>query len=188
MVSWRSVQNMLPKGSSCTGNPNPPSTIEESIREAAENQLAKESKLTVAIDAVMLDDLDELAAEDREVTRRYRDKILANKLSPRQSNGDGSQEDEMGDRSIIVCDDYHVNETPSQAPPSESLPVETVETSWASKALGPLALAFGLVGAGSLGMVAERLLSDKPDVPPLEAPVSNGDADTHYNLEFVEGE
>ena len=71
------------------------------IAEAAQQILAKSSKLDVATDAVVIEDLRATAAEQREVTAAYQREKL--KLKPGPMKRSGKADD------MIVCDDYHVS-------------------------------------------------------------------------------
>ena len=80
--------------------------VEKAIAEAAQQYLAKEAKLAVASEAVMVQDLQALAAADREKVRGLEAKRLWQGVP--QNNGDTMP------GNIIVCDDYNVNPAPQK--------------------------------------------------------------------------
>lgn len=78
------------------------------VGEAREALLEKASKLEVARQAILTQDLAELAAADREKVRRLEEKRIFGQENPPVANGDP-----VGD--IIVCDDYRRNDQPRPA-------------------------------------------------------------------------
>lgn len=90
-----------------------PPTIQQSLEEAVQNTLAKESKLEVTSQAIMLDDLDELAVRDRDTPERYmRERVF--KDDPKQVHEDMKRTDEDMVGRIIVCDDLTI-ESPKKS-------------------------------------------------------------------------
>ena len=80
--------------------------VEKAIAEAAQQYLAKEAKLAVASEAVMVQDLQALAAADREKVRSLEAKRLWQGVP--KNSGDTMPSN------IIVCDDYNVNPAPQK--------------------------------------------------------------------------
>lgn len=117
-------------------------TIDQTIRETAQSHLAKQSKVELGHDAVMLEDLRALALADREKVRLYE----AAKV-PGQAAREGP-DNEMGD--IIICDAYHVQRWPRAA--------------WAVVVAAALATA-GLVASQYQGTQS----TPAPDSPVVEA-------------------
>lgn len=79
------------------------------LAEAEAAVLNKQSKLELARQAALTQDLAELARADREKVRRLEEQ----KLFGGQRGPGGSEGDPVGD--IIVCDDYRRNEAPRPA-------------------------------------------------------------------------
>lgn len=115
---------------------------QDPTEEARQSLLDKSSKLEVARQAILTQDLAELAKADRDKVKRLEEKRLF--------GGDAMPKD---DETIIVCDDYRYNDPPAPVP--QASPV------W------PIAL--GILGAG--GILASALYLMKPANPvPLPTP------------------
>lgn len=102
----------------------------EPLAEAQAALLGKANKLEVARQAILTQDLSELAKADREKVRRLEEKRVFGQEKPPVSGED------VGD--IIVCDDYRRNDAPRPAP-SRAWPL----------AAG-IALAGGMIAAAAL--------------------------------------
>lgn len=139
----------LPWSKSALASPSLPNRTSP-LEEARQQFLNKEAKLRTAYDAVIVANMDDLAAEEMEGVRALKAKYMKNKDGTPAANGEG----DVGDRRVIVCDDYRHNDPPQSSP---------------SK-LWPIVAAVGLtVGAGLGGYVAHEALK-KPDPPPVVVP------------------
>lgn len=87
----------------------PPPTLEQSAAEAADQDLAGQSKLQVANQAVILEQLRQIAQDEIRDVRRLKAKHLGEQWAKAAEGQD------VGD--LIICDDYRRNE-PHQQPPS----------------------------------------------------------------------
>ena len=140
--------------------------MRESLREAA-NSMAKQPKLEVAETAAYVEDLRENMANQRDSARRYEEKkVFGNEIPPRaQEAGDG-----MGN--FIVCDDYSIDNStrPDPVPASNKLPV-------AAAVVAAAIAAWSLLPGSS-----EPVTPPDPSVSNVQAT----DADTRYDLQFIE--
>lgn len=143
-------------------------TIQESKREAAQQQLGNESKLDVAHQAVLVEDARELAKQDRDNVREYQDRLF--KRRPR--NGE-----QMGH--LIVGEDVRVNSG----------------NSWLG--LVATALVTALLAAGSAFVYFKAMEPPTPSPDPVVAPVVQpwqfrltfkADDGTQVNVQPLEGE
>lgn len=139
------------------------------MREAA-SSMARHPKLDVAETAAYIEDLRINMANQRDSIRRYEEKkVFGNDIPPRtQTAGD-----DMGN--FIVCDDYHVDNSTRPA----AAPV-------ASNKL-PIAAAIVAAAIAGYSLLPDRgVPAPEPDnIPPVATPATP-DADTRYNLEFLE--
>lgn len=94
-----------------------PPSIEESKREAAQQHLAKESKIQVAEQAVWLEDLREVAWDNRNSYQRYRDKKVGDKMVDKKPG------DALGDLTVAdnITHEHHYHPTPKPAKKNGSL-------------------------------------------------------------------
>lgn len=141
----KSVQPAVPR------NGAPP--VQDSIEEAAQQHLGKESKLDVAAQAVMIEDLRALAREDRKNVRDYRMKHKA---------ALGTSESAAEDGDLIVADNITVKQLASH-------PISGL----AKGAMLATALLGGGAGAG-LGVAALTGAFQKQQPPAIEKQVWRG--------------
>ena len=98
-MSWLAVKSMLGLVSRRSREANLPPTMQETVRETAQTHLAKEAKLNVAQNAVLVEDVRQLAQDDRDAVRDYKARLGRSRRSAGKGNG-------MGMSDLIVCDDY----------------------------------------------------------------------------------
>ncbi len=130
-----------------------PPSLSESERRAAHNYLGKQAKLETAADAVVVRQVAEIADDEVETVKRYREwKVFRKGEGSAPTPGSpGKGKDKMGD--FIVCDNYQKGVSP---------------LALAAVALGALAVT-GLGGWG-VAAIASRLAS-----PPVVQAVEDTD-------------
>ena len=96
-MSWLAGKTMLGLVSRRSREANLPPTMQETMQETAQTHLAKEAKLNVAQNAVLVEDVRQLAQDDRDAVRDYKARFGRSRRSAGKGNG-------MSD--LIVCDDY----------------------------------------------------------------------------------
>ena len=94
---WPNVLGILKLAARRSRESNRPPTMQETVQETAQAHLAKEAKLNVAQNAVLVDDVRHLAQDDRDAVRDYQARLWGSRQSSRKGN-------DMSD--LIVCDDY----------------------------------------------------------------------------------
>jgi len=127
---------------------DPQQVIDYAVAEMASNHLAKESKLALAQNAVMIRDLEQLSETEHRDQRAFKAKHLgglwleATGDNQMQAVSTRQTEDEMG-HGILICDDYHYNDRPQvvQAKPSGPAAAPWVVAAAMAAALGGAGLA-----------------------------------------------
>ena len=130
-------------------------TIDQSVREAASNQLGKQSKIETAVEAIFAHDLREVAQADRDGVAAYKAATVpgVSALKPKGTKMGGD---------FIVCDDYRKG--------TGTIP-SLVMGLVAASAIG--------------GLVTALAMRPDPPVPSeTQAPAAT-DTDTQYILELV---
>lgn len=139
-------------GPACRPSPQDPQS------QAVDALLNKGSKLRLAREAVLAQDLAELARADREKVRRFEEQRLFG------GKAAAVADEPVGD--IIVCDDYHRNDPPVSVGAAVSVGQPAPAAAAASRHLLTTALAVALAGASSgLAFLAGQRLTSTPAAP-----------------------
>jgi len=170
----------------------------ETAEETAEDYLPKASKLRQLRAMIDLQDWQALQRDNRESTRRYRNKTVFG-----DDSVESAKEPDMGD--ILIADNItiggaaspNMGSTTAQVPAAQAAPVtqppqsrpaqeKSGLPSWAKTALKTAAVAAAAGGAGA-GITSLMTRGTEPEAPPSAAKVG-ADTDTQYQLRLTKPE
>ena len=153
--------------------------IQETLEEAASQQLGKKSKLETALDAILTNSFHKLDKDERDVVERYRNMKVFGDSSPRPQTDSGD---------FIVCDDMKIDiHVPKQDPPPAAPQLANGGGTLAKLGLGAALLATG-VGSGIGSGIGGTLILDalrRPAVSPQAPNYQDTDTDTTTDIGFL---